>query len=50
LNIKYWIFLEIDPRQTTAIFHLVQKHLLEADVEILKDLSGFDRVVKIKIS
>ncbi len=44
------ILLEIDPRQSSQIFSLIQKHLPEASVEIIKDLSGFDRVVKIKIS
>lgn len=49
LDIEYWIFLEIDPRQSSEIFRLVQKYLPMADVEIIKDLSGFDRVVKIEL-
>ena len=49
-NIQYSILLEIDPRQSTQIFPLIQKYLPEASIEIVKDLSGFDRVVKIKIS
>lgn len=49
LDIEYWIFLEIDPRQSTQIFSLIQKYLPEASIEIVKDLSDFDRVVKIKI-
>ncbi len=49
LDIEYWIFLEIDPRQSSEIFPLIQKYLPEASIEIVKDLSGFDRVVKINI-
>ena len=49
LDIEYWIFLEIDPRQSSEIFPLIQKYLPEASIEIVKDLSDFDRVVKIKI-
>lgn len=48
-NLKLAIFLEIDPRQSTQIFSLIQKYLSEASIEIVKDLSGFERVVKIKI-
>ncbi len=50
LDIGYWIFLEIDPRQSSEIFKLIQKYLPKASIEIIKDLSNFDRVVKIKIS
>lgn len=50
LDVGYWIFFEIDPRQSSEIFKLIQKYLPEASIEIIKDLSGFDRVVKIKIS
>ena len=49
-NIQYLILLEIDPRQSSEIFKLIQKYLPEASIEFIKDLSGFDRVVKIKIS
>ena len=48
-NQKLIIFLEIDPRQSSQIFGLIQKHLPAANVEIIKDLSGFDRVVKIEL-
>ncbi len=47
-NFQLLTFLEIDPRQSTQIFSLIQKYLPEASIEINKDLSGFDRVVKIK--
>ncbi len=48
MDIGYWIFFEIDPRQSTQIFPLIQKYLPNASIEIIKDLSGFERVVKIK--
>jgi len=47
-NQKLMVFWEIDPRQSSAIFPLIQKYLPEASIEIIKDLSGFDRIVKIK--
>jgi len=48
-NQKLLILLEIDPRQSTQIFPLIQKYLPSASIEIIKDLSGFDRVVKINL-
>lgn len=48
-NLKLTIFLEIDPRQASKIFSLIQQYLPEADIEIIKDLNSFDRVVKIKL-
>ena len=48
-NFQLLTFLEIDPRQSAQIFPLIQKYLPEASIEIVKDLSDFDRVVKIKI-
>jgi release factor glutamine methyltransferase len=41
------IYLEIDPRQTKVITNLVREYFKTADIEIIKDLSGKDRVVKI---
>lgn len=48
-NFQLSTFLEIDPRQSSEIFRLIQKHLPDASVEIIKDLSGFDRVIKIEL-
>ena len=43
------LFLEIDPTQTKKIKLLIKKYLPNADIQIKKDLSGLDRVVKIEI-
>lgn len=42
-------FFEIDPDQAKPIIPLIKKHLPNANVEIKKDLSGLDRMVKIDI-
>ena len=49
-TVKCVVFLEIDPRQSSQIFNLIQKYLPSADIEIIKDLNCFDRVVKVKTS
>ena len=41
------IFLEIDPSQTESITELVTKYLPGLKIEIKKDLSGLDRLIKI---
>lgn len=46
---QLFILLEIDPSQTAAIIKLIQNHLPYAHIEIKKDLSGFDRLVVIKL-
>lgn len=50
LSFKFQIslFLEIDPSQTAEISNLIQQILPKAVFEIKKDLSGRDRLVKIK--
>lgn len=47
LSLKTTTFLEIDPDQTEKIKPLIKKYLPVANIEILKDLSGLNRVVKI---
>ena len=46
-NWKLEIFLEIDPSQSKSITSLIKSILPAVDVQIIKDLSGLDRVVKI---
>ena len=45
---KYQILIEIDPRQTDQIKEIVKNNLASAKIEIIKDLAGCDRMVKIK--
>jgi len=44
------IYFEIDPDQTEKIKVLIKKYLPKADTEIIKDLSGKNRIVKIILS
>lgn len=48
LNKKFLILLEIDPEQDKKILTLVEKYLPQSAVEILPDLAGQNRLVKIK--
>lgn len=41
------IFLEIDPSQTEAITNIIKQYFPNSNVEIKKDLSSLDRLVKI---
>lgn len=41
------MLFEYDPRQTTEFKRLIKKHLPKAKLEIIKDLAGHDRVMKI---
>lgn len=44
---EYQILIEIDPSQTEKIKEIVKDNLPSAKIEIIKDLAGLDRVVKI---
>lgn len=46
---QLFVLLEIDPSQSAAIIELIQHYLPYASIEIKKDLSGFDRLVIIKL-
>jgi len=46
-NLKLEIFLEIDPSQSPHITKLIKSLLPNAKIEIKKDLTGLDRVVRI---
>lgn len=46
-NLSAAIFLEIDPSQTETITRMITQHLPQSKIEIKKDLSGLDRLVKI---
>lgn len=46
---KYQILIEIDPDQTEKIKEIIKNNLPENKIEIIKDLAGWDRVVKISI-
>lgn len=47
LNKNFLILLEIDPEQDKKIIPLIQKYLPQSSVEILADLAGKNRLVKI---
>ena len=44
---EIYIFLEIDPSQTKSITLLIKKILPNTNVQIIKDLAGLDRIVKV---
>jgi release factor glutamine methyltransferase len=44
---SYYMFLEADPKQMRSIVSLAKKCLPEADMEMIKDLRGKKRVMKI---
>ncbi len=46
-NLNTAVFLEIDPTQTEEISKLIKQYFPESKIEIKKDLSGLDRLVKI---
>lgn len=46
-NKKLTVYLEIDPLQTFEISEIIKNILPESKIEIKKDLSGRDRIVKI---
>ncbi|MBI4995129.1 peptide chain release factor N(5)-glutamine methyltransferase [Candidatus Peregrinibacteria bacterium] len=46
-NLKLEFFLEIDPSQSKSITSLIKSILPNAKIEIKKDLSGLDRIVKV---
>lgn len=46
-NLSAVTFLEIGPSQTEAITKLISKYLSQSKIEIKKDLSGHNRLVKI---
>jgi release factor glutamine methyltransferase len=49
LKSSIFIFLEIDPSQSSKITSLIKQHLPATSVEIKTDLAGRDRVVKIDL-
>ncbi|MDO8625929.1 MAG: peptide chain release factor N(5)-glutamine methyltransferase [Candidatus Magasanikbacteria bacterium] len=49
LKPKIFIFLEIDPSQSSALTALIKKYLPTAQTEIKTDLAGRDRVVVIQL-
>ena len=48
-NLQITTFFEIDPSQTTQITKLIKKNLPGAKINIIQDLAGKNRVVKIEI-
>lgn len=44
---KYQILIEIDPDQTEKIKEIIKNNLPKSKIEIIKDLAGLDRVVKV---
>jgi methylase of polypeptide subunit release factors len=42
------MLLEIDPRQADAMVALAQQAFADADVSVIKDLAGRERVVRIE--
>lgn len=44
-----FILIEIDPRQTASVKKIINKYLPKTKINILKDLSGRNRTVKIQI-
>ena len=47
LHSKFCILLEIDPSQSKIITNIIKQYLPNSKIEIKKDLSGLDRLVKI---
>lgn len=47
IKCPFFVFFEIDPRQSAAAYELAKKYFPHPDVEIKKDLAGRDRVIKI---
>ncbi|PWB39100.1 MAG: peptide chain release factor N(5)-glutamine methyltransferase [Parcubacteria group bacterium] len=47
LATQYLILIEIDPDQSQKIKEIIKNNLPKSKIEIIKDLAGWDRVVKI---
>ncbi|MFH0779931.1 MAG: peptide chain release factor N(5)-glutamine methyltransferase [Parcubacteria group bacterium] len=49
-HLPKFILIEIDPRQTTSMKNVIGKYILKTKINILKDLSGKNRAVKIQLA
>ncbi len=49
LRVSCYVFLEIDPSQSSHIISLIKKYLPQSSIEIKTDLAGRDRMVKISL-